>query len=186
MSIRDPQSATPDPGALLLVGRAGKPHGVRGEVKVIPETDDPARFDALETVYLGATPEGAVPYAVESVRTQHTKRGLTVLLKLAGLAGKDDAAALRGLAVYAHEADLPPLGDDEFFLHDLVGLAVFTDDDAAVGTVRDVMELPSHAVLVVAREGKADALVPAVPAFIDDIDFDAGRLVVNAIEGLFE
>lgn len=186
MSRRD-ASARPAPDELLLVGRVGKPHGVRGELKVIPETDDPARFEDLATLFIGPSPAEAAPHGVEGVRFQQTKRGLTVLVRLDGVASVEAASALRRQEVYAREADLPPLGDDEFFLHDLVGLDVYTDaHEAPLGTVRDVLDLPMHPVLVVARRGQPDVLVPAVPEFLDEVDLDAGRLVVRPIEGLIE
>ncbi len=80
---------------------------------------------------------------------------------------------------------MPPLADDEFFLHDLVGLAV--EDEAGVprGTVVEVMDLPMHRVLVVRGGDGTDTLVPDVPAFVASVDVAAGRLVVVAVEGLF-
>ena len=168
------------------MGRVGKTHGLRGEVKVIPETDDPKRFEALETVFLGKTPTQATPHAIASVRLQHTKRGPTVVLKLKGVDTVDGAAALRRLSVFARREDLPPLADDEFFLHDLIGLDVLTDQGEAVGTMADVLEMPANNVYVVSRPGLPDALIPAVPAFIDEVDIEGGRLVVRPIEGLLD
>lgn len=171
---------------LLLVGRVGKTHGVRGELKVIPETDDPNRLTELDTLYVGTTPDAATAYTIESIRFQPSKRGITVILKLQGYDSMEAATALRGLHVYAHEDDLPPLADDEFYLHDLIGLDVMTDAGEPVGTVKDVMELPAQVTLIVARDGQPDVLIPAVPAFLDDIDFEASRLIIRPIEGLLE
>ena len=177
----------PNPETLLLVGQVGKTHGVRGEVKVIPETDNPEHFARLETVFLGPQPEAAAPYAVMSVRFQRGKRGLTVVLGLDGVETVEQAAALRRQAVFAREEDLPPLDADEFFFHDLIGLDVVTEQDEQVGVVTDVLELPAHPVYVVARPGQPDAMIPAVPAFIADVDVHgARRLVVRPIEGLLD
>ena len=196
MEIQNPKSkiqheAQPtdavNPDDLLLVGRIGKTHGVRGEVKVIPETDDPERFASLDVVFLGRTPEDAAPHPVTSVRFQQSKRGLTVVLGLEGIETVEQAAALRQQAVFAFEEDLPPLDDDEFFLHDLIGLDVVTEEGERIGAVKDVLELPAHLVYVVTRPDKPDALIPAVPAFIADVDVHgAQRLVVRPIEGLFD
>ena len=170
----------------LLVGRVGRPHGVRGEVKVVPETDDPERFGDLEHVYLGRHADAATAYTVESVRYQHASRGLTVVLKLEGVASREAAEALRNQEVYAARDDLPPLAEDELFLHDLIGLAVVTEAGETVGTVSDVLQMPAHDLYVVARDGRADAMIPAVPEFVVEIDMDGGRLVVRPIEGLLE
>lgn len=181
-----PRAADNPADTLLLMGRIGKPHGVMGEVKVVPETDDPQRFDDLKTVYVGERPEQVQAREVVSVRHQHTKRGLTVLLKLASVEDREAAASLRGLYVFAHEDDLPPLEDDEYYLHDLIGLRVQTEAGETVGTVDDILEMPGNEVLVVARPGAADVLIPAVSAFIAEIDFDAGQLTIRPIEGLLE
>ena len=186
MEIHNPQSTIPNPEALLLMGRVGKTHGLRGEVKVIPETDDPKRFALLETVFLGKVPEEATPHAIVSVRLQHTKRGPTVVLKLEGIDTVEGAATLRRQSVFAREEDLPPLADDEFFLHDLIGLDVLTDQGKAVGTVTNVLEMPANNVYVVSRPDRPDALIPAVPAFIDDVDIAGRRLVVRPIDGLLD
>ena len=177
---------TADPDALLIVGRTGKPHGVMGELKVIPETDDPDRIEALETLYLGSTPDSVQPYGVDSVRYQQTKHGLTVIVHLDGITDRDAASALRGQSVFAHEDDLPPLEDGEYYLHDLIGLSVRLESGDEIGKVADVMELPGHEVLVVARPGQPKAMIPAVPEFIDELDLEAGFLVVRPIEGLLD
>lgn len=170
----------------LLIGRVWRPHGVRGELKVIPETDDPERFGALERVFLGTSPEAAREYRVQSVRFQPSKRGVTVVLKIEGIATFEDAEAVRHQDVYAEEEDLPPLGEDEIFLHDLIGLDVVTDAGEPVGTVADVLVMPAHNVYVVSREGGDEAMIPAVPEFVLGIDLEAGKLVVRPIEGMLE
>lgn len=175
-----------DPEALLLVGRVWRAHGTRGEIKMIPETDDPQRLADLETLYIGSDPEHAAPYRVEAVRFQYPKRGPIVLLQLETVNAREEAESLRSFRVYADVEDLPPLSDDEFFLHDIVGLQVVTDADEPVGTVREVLDLPGQNLAVVQREGAADALVPLVPAFIATLDFDAQTLVIRPIEGLLD
>ncbi len=169
---------------LLLVGRIGRPHGVRGEVKVVPETDDPARIEALGTLHVGADAERARPQAVEHVRMQHTRRGPLALVKFAGVDAREAAEALRGLLVFARPADLPPLAEGEAFVHDLVGLRVVSEEGEDVGTVKDVLQAPAHALYVVDRPGGPDALIPAVGAFVSSVDLEAGRLVIRPIEGL--
>ena len=169
------------------MGRVLKAHGTDGEVKVAPdETDDPARFEGLDTVHLGRSPGRTAPRRVEGVRHQTTKRGPLVLLKLAGTDDRTAAETLRRQRVYAPESDLPPLDDDERFVHDLVGLAVVTEDGERLGTVEGVEQTAAHDLFVVAREETDDpAMIPAVEEFVRDVDLDAGRLVVRPIEGMF-
>src|SRR5690606_12968758 len=114
-----------------------------------------------------------------------------VLRRLGGVDAREDAEALRGLSVYAAEADLPPLEAGEVYLHDLIGLTAWTVDEAgepaeAVGIVRDVLEGGAQLLFVVARDGVPDVLVPDVPEIVRAVDVGAGRLLLDPPEGLFD
>ncbi|MEM1126232.1 MAG: ribosome maturation factor RimM [Bacteroidota bacterium] len=174
-----------DPDALLQVGRVWRPHGVHGAIKVIPESDDPAHLLKLPTLYLGETPTSAVAFSVQTARMATGKKGPHLLIELDGVQGRDAATALRGRRVYALDTDLPPLADDEVYLHDLVGLAVILEDGTPVGVLDNILDLPAHHVYVVRRsDGHPDALIPAVPPFIVNIDLDAAQVVIAPIEGM--
>lgn len=175
-----------DAESLFLVGRIWRAHGVRGEVKVIPETDDPERFEDLRVVFTGKTANTVDRREVESVRLQPTKRGILVVLKLRNVDSRDEAEMLRKLSVYAHGEDLPPLDEDEFFLHDLIGLQVVAEDGEEVGVVENVLELPAHEVLVVSRPGASSSMIPVVPEFVVEIDLEAEQITIRPIEGLIE
>jgi 16S rRNA processing protein RimM len=173
------------------MGRCGRAHGVRGEVKVFPETDDPARFGALRRVFVGPSAGEARAHEVARARFQPQKGRTLVLLDLADVRSREEAEALAGQYVYAAEEDLPALEAGEVYLHDLIGLAVWTvgEDGApaeAVGTVRDVLTGGAQLLLTVARDGAPDVLVPDVPEIVRDVDVPAGRILVDPPEGLFE
>jgi 16S rRNA processing protein RimM len=107
-----------------------------------------------------------------------------VVVKMVGVDSREDTEAYRQMSVFADAEDLPPLEEDEFFIHDLVGLDVSDEDGGAVGTVTDVLHLPAQDVLVVSRSGREPAMIPVVDEFIVDIDVEARRIVVRPIEGL--
>ena len=191
-----PSDSTPDspsptyadvaPEAMVQVGFVFRAHGMEGELKVNPEhTDDPARFEELDTVYLGRSPHAVTRHEIASVRYQETKRGTTVILGLADVASRSDAEAVMKQKVFADEADLE-LADDEIFIHDLVGLSVVTEAGETLGTVANYMEMPAQDVFVVHRPEAGEAMIPAVEDFIVDIDLDGGHLVVRPIEGLLD
>ena len=191
-----PSDSTPDspsptyadvaPEAMVQVGFVFRAHGMEGELKVNPEhTDDPARFEELDTVYLGRSPRAVTRHEIASVRYQETKRGTTVILGLADVASRSDAEAVIKQNVFADEADLE-LADDEIFIHELVGLSVVTEAGETLGTVANYMEMPAQDVFVVHRPEAGEAMIPAVEDFIVDIDLDGGRLVVRPIEGLLD
>ncbi|MEX0821575.1 MAG: ribosome maturation factor RimM [Rhodothermales bacterium] len=171
---------------LLLMGRIWRPHGLDGEVKIIPETDDPKRFEDLEVVHTGRTASTTETRAVEKVRFQTTKKGTLVIVKLEGVDSREKAAELNKSSVFVRREDVPPLADDEYFVHDLIGLTAVLDEGGEIGLVDNVLDLPGQNVLVIAREGREPAMVPAVPEFVRSIDLTSGRVVIRPIEGLLE
>ncbi|HYE94706.1 MAG TPA: ribosome maturation factor RimM [Rubricoccaceae bacterium] len=181
-----------DPNALLLMGHCGKAHGVVGEVKVYPVTDDPTRFEDLARVFVGETAGTVREHRVERVRLQPVKGGALVILKLEGVSDRTAAEGLRSQGVYAHPDDLPALEEGEVFLHDLIGLSVVGVDEAgepagsALGTIADVLTGGAQTLFVVRRAGQPDVLVPDVPDIVLDVDVPAGRILIRPPEGLFE
>lgn len=180
------RSDVPAPETLIRLGQIFRPHGVHGELKVAPETDDPTRFEALDTVYVGPDEGRVTLHRITSVRYQETKRGITVILQLDGIADRGDAEVVAKQHLYATEDALPPLEEDELFVHDLIGLDVVTEDGETVGTLSNVLPMPAHDIYVVHRPGHAEQMIPAVDDFIVEIDLEAGRLVVRPIEGLLD
>lgn len=174
------------PDTLLLVGTVGRPHGITGELKVIPETDDPDRLRGLDRVYVGPSPEQARERMIEGLRFQPNKHGIAALVQFAGVVGREGADLLRGQKVFAAADDLPPLEDGEVFIHDLIGLAVVTEDGEVVGTVKDVLSGTAQPLLVVQRDGKPDALVPDVDEIVTLVDLDAEQITIAPPEGLLE
>ena len=175
-----------DAPELIRVGRLTRTHGVRGDLKMHPDTDDVRHLDGVDTLHVGADAASARPYAVEALRAMPTRQGTTVLVRFAGIASPEAADGLRGQGVYADAGVLPPLSDDEYFLHDLVGLAAEDEDGAPLGRVVDVVEMPAHPVVVVETAAGERVMVPAVPAFVADIDADGRRIVLRTVEGLFD
>lgn len=179
--------STIDPDELILMGRVMRGHGIKGEVKVFCETDNPRRFESLDRVFLGRDIYSAAPHEIESVRYQeHAKKGTLVLLKLADVDDRTAADQLRNAEVYSTADDLPPLDEGQLFLHDMVGLRVEMEDGTLVGEVKDMMRLPAHDTFVIAREDKPDALVPDVEEFVVSLDMEERLLRIAPIEGLLE
>jgi 16S rRNA processing protein RimM len=164
---------------LLVVGRVGRAHGIRGEVSVEIRTDDPdARFtpgSSLATEDLG-------PLTVETVRT-HVDR---LLVRFAGIEDRSAAETLRGVLLLVDSSEVPPTVDpDEFHDHELIGLAAVTADGADLGEIVDV-EHHGQDLLVLRRTAGGDALVPFVSAIVTDVDVPGGRIVLDPPPGLLE
>jgi 16S rRNA processing protein RimM len=173
----------------LVVGRVVKSHGVRGELVVEVRTDAPeerfavgARLDAKPG--RDARPGAPRSYTVESAR-EHSGR---LLVRLVGVDDRSAADALRGTLFVVDSADLPPSEDpDEFYDHELEGLAVRLTDGTPIGAVREVLHSPGGELLAV--ESCADGreiLIPFVTAIVPTVSVADGVIVIDPPEGLLE
>ena len=178
--------AATDERVLLMVGRVIRSHGIRGELKVLPESDNPERLLDLPQVFIGEQESATTAFPVAAARFQQTKKGLAVLMTLEGISTRDDADALRKQVVYALQNDLPPLESGEYFLHEIIGSKVETDSGKEVGELKEIMELPAHDIYIVKRQGLPDVMIPAVPEFIEKVDVDEKLIVIRPIEGLLD
>ncbi len=169
---------------LLLVGRMVRPHGIKGECKVIPESDDPDRVRSLKRIWLGSSPETARSFSVEKARLQNSKRGITILMQFSGIESLDDAQRLGKPLVYGHVDDLPPLQDGEYYLHDLIGIEVLSEEGESFGTLKDICETQAHPLYVIDRPDNRETFIPAVPEFIVSTDTDQRQMIIRCIEGL--
>jgi 16S rRNA processing protein RimM len=177
-----PTASGPD---LLLVGIVVRPHGLRGELVVDIRTDSPEERFAAGSVLERTSADGVAAgvLTVESARP-HSGR---MLVRFTEAPDRTAAEALRGSRLLVDPAALPPTGDpDEFHVHQLEGLAAELVDGTVVGTVREVVHGPGGELLVLARAGAPDALVPFVRAIVPTVDLDGGRVVLDPPEGLLD
>ena len=166
----------------LVVGRVGRPNGVQGELTVEVRTDDPdARF-APGSV-LRTEPADRGPLTVAEVRPR--SGGLVVAFE--GVTDRPGAEALRGTTLVVDSASLPPLeAEDEWYDHQLVGLAVETVSGGKVGEVTEVVHAAGTDLLAVRAPDGRELLVPFVGAIVPTVDVAGGRVVVDPPEGLLD
>jgi 16S rRNA processing protein RimM len=165
----------------VTIGRIVALFGVRGEVKVLPETDIPNRFSQLGEVYAGP----------ERQRLRITKaspyRESMVLLRLAGIDSANAAEALIGQALTIPLAQLPALPADQYYIHDLIGLRVESSAGQKLGVITDILATGANDVYVVRETGSGrDVLVPAVKEMVKRVDIAAGIIVIDPLPGLFD
>ncbi len=165
----------------VVVGRIGRPHGLRGEVTVQVTTDDPdGRFAA--GAVLGTDPGSRGPLTVTGMR----RSGPVLVIGFDGITDRDAAETLRGTLLTLDSATLPvPDDPDEFYDHQLIGLSVLDRSGTVLGTVAEVMHPPASPVLVVNRPDGSEELVPFVSAIVPVVDLEAGSLVVEPPDGMF-
>jgi 16S rRNA processing protein RimM len=166
----------------LVVGRIGRPHGVRGEVTVDVRTDDPdARFATGSS--LRADPAERGPLTVAAV---HPRSG-GLVIAFEGVGSREAAEALRGTVLVVDSTELPEIEDaDEWYDHQLVGLAAVDPAGAALGEVADIVHAPASDLLVVRDADGREHLVPFVRELVPAVDVPGGRVVVDPPEGLFD
>ncbi|TDB81596.1 ribosome maturation factor RimM [Actinomadura sp. KC216] len=164
----------------LVVGRIGRPHGVRGEVTIDVRTDEPdIRFAAGTEIV--TDPAAAGPLTVERVRW-HSGR---LLVRFAGIGDRDAAEELRGTWLVVDADEIPPSADpDDFHDRELIGLAVVTAEGADVGRVADVLHHGQDLLVVDGPAG--ETLVPFVTALVPEVDVPGGRLVIDPPPGLLD
>jgi len=172
-------SATPE---YLILGEVLRPHGIRGELRVRILTAHPDHLSELETVYLGRDPmkSTATVYRVEHIRMHQAY----ALLKLKGIDDRDQADRLRTLYVMAALEDAVPLEDDEFYLYQLIGMAVETVDGEKLGTVAEVLETGANEVYIIDSPKYGELLVPVLDDVVLKIDTDASLIIVKLPDGL--
>lgn len=184
----------PAPGAVdeVVVGRVGRPHGVRGELSVEPRTDEPERRFAAGSALLGRregpgptpAPASTGESLIVAASRWHQHR---LLVRFEEVTDRDAAEALRGLVLTVRvREDEAPEDPEEYYDHQLVGLAVLTTEGTPVGEVSEVMHTGAQDLLVVRRDGREDALVPFVAALVPEVDLAGRRLLVADRPGLLE
>jgi 16S rRNA processing protein RimM len=160
---------------LLAVGRITRAHGIRGEVAVQALSEVPDRFIPGSTLRL----EDGRPLTVEKARTHHRRH----LIKFEEVADRNEAEALRGQILLVPAADAPPIEEDgRFWVHQVVGLDVVTEDGRALGKIREVQANPAND-LWLTDEG---ALIPAVRQVVRAVDLDRGVVTVHELPGLLD
>jgi 16S rRNA processing protein RimM len=169
----------------VVVGRIGRPHGVRGEVTVEVRTDDPDLRFVPGTV-LRTDPADRGPVTIAARRWHRDVLLLTIETPSGPLESREDAEQLRNTELLVPVAELPPLEDPEsFYDHQLVGLVARLPDGSELGVVTAVRHEGAE-LLVVRRPDRGELLVPFVAAIVPTVDVGAGFVVVDPPEGLLE
>lgn len=166
---------------LLQVGVITSTHGVRGEVKVFPTTDDNARFKQLKECYVEYKNE-MQPVKVQGVKFFKNM----VILKFDGIDNINDVEKYRQCKLFVDREHAVALEEDEYFMTDLIGLHVEKEDGTALGTLTEIIPTGANDVYVVTGQEKKEWLFPAIKECIMKIDIPTGRMVVRMMKGMEE
>ena len=164
---------------LLQVGVITQPHGVRGEVKVFPTTDDPVRFMKLKKVILDTGKEKL------DLEVEHVKFFKQfVIVKFKEFDNINDIERYKRCPLLVERKDAVELEEDEYFIADMIGIQVVTEDDEPFGTLKDVMETGANDVYVIDTEEHGEVLVPAIRECILDVDIENQKMKIHLMDGL--
>ena len=163
----------------LVVGQIVAPFGLKGDVKLLPQTDFPDRLTTHEMLYLG--PDHRPLHLMDA----HPHGGV-LLLHFADIDDIDAAEKLRGQEVTIPANEAAPLAEDQYYIHDLIGLRAIHVNGVELGMVADVLGGAAQDLLVVRRAGVADVLVPLVKALVPTVDLATRTLTIDPPLGLFD
>lgn len=167
---------------LIAIGQVTKAQGLRGEIRIKPLTDFPERFQTLQDLFLCKEDEIQIK-SMESVRYANKN----IIIKFKGVDTRTEAERLVGWTMKIEEHQTVELPEDTFFVHDVIGAAVFSDEETRIGRVTDVYQFPAQDLLVVKSdtEGK-EHLIPIVDEFIKKIDLKEKKIIVHVLDGLLD
>lgn len=165
----------------LQIGKIANTHGVKGEIKVLPLTDDPSRYETLDWVYIDKNGK-LEKNTIEGVK--YFKN--FVILKLKGLDNPEDAEKLKNMFLVIDRENAVKLPEGSYFVCDLIDCEVFDEQGVRLGVVSNIIETGSNDVYVVKCEGKKDILVPALRSVVLEISIKDRFIKVKLPEGLVD
>ncbi len=166
---------------LLQVGAIAQTHGIHGEVKVFPMTDDVKRFQKLKEIILDT---GREKMTLEIEGVKYFKK--FVILKFKGIDNINDIERYKGKSLYVTRENAVKLGRDEYFIADLIDLEVFDEDGNYLGVLTNVIETGANDVYEVRFEDGREVLLPAIKQCILDIDMENRKMKVHIMDGLLD
>lgn len=166
---------------LLQVGIISSTHGVRGEVKVFPTTDDVRRFKKLQEVLLDVGEE-QVQLKIESVKFFKQ----FAIIKFQGYDSINDIEKYKGKSLFVSRENAVKLEKDEYFIADLIGMQAVSDDGSLKGCLRDIITTGANDVYVIDLEDGRELLLPAIKECVLEVNLEDNRMQIHVLEGLLE
>ena len=174
---------------LLIVGTITSPHGVHGEVKIFPQTDDVRRFKKLKEVYLDTGKKSGGNSETEKMLLHPESVKFFkqfVIIKFKEFNSMNEVEGLRNKELLVDREHAVKLSKDEYFIADLIGLKVYRTDDSFLGELTDVLQTGANDVYVVKKEDGSEILLPAIKECIMGVDMEKRTMQVYIMPGLEE
>ncbi len=163
---------------MLEVGKIVNTHGLRGEVKVVPWTDYPEQFEDIDKVFTADGNE----YNIKNVKYQKSN----IILRFAEIADINDAEKLKGKTLLTQRSALDELPEGVYYVADLIGIKVISDEGEALGEISDVLQTGANDIYEVKRDGKKPLLLPVIDSVVLNVDTQKRIATVHLMEGLLD
>jgi 16S rRNA processing protein RimM len=166
---------------MLRVGVFANTHGVRGEIKVFPTTDDVTRFKKLKKIYLD---KGTEKMELEIASVKYFKN--MVILKFKGIDNINDIEKYKGKDLLIERKQAVKLEEDEYFICDIIGASVVNEEGENIGTLTEVLKTGANDVYVVEKKDGGEVLIPVIDDCVLDLDFDEKIVTVRLMAGMMD
>ncbi|MFO7760796.1 MAG: ribosome maturation factor RimM [Thermodesulfobacteriota bacterium] len=168
----------------VLIGKVGKPHGVKGEIRITPFSGDTEKLAGYSTLLLA-------PDKIDGKKRKYKllkgySQGDCAVISLLGIDNRNDAEQVRDYNIWLAREDLPELSDSEFYWHDFEGKEVYTRQGAYLGRVRNLISNGFHDTLVISGESRREYMIPVCSGFVQGPDDKKDMIVVSPPEGLLD
>ncbi|WP_010243547.1 ribosome maturation factor RimM [Acetivibrio cellulolyticus] len=165
------------------IGKVVNTHGVKGEIKVVPLTDDPNRFNKLKSAFIASEiSENMQKYNFEGIKFHKN----FVLLKLKGIDDPNEAEKLKDKFIIIDREDAVKLPEGSFFVCDLINCEVYDEKENKLGVLIDILQTGSNDVYVVRDENKKEILVPALKSVVKEVSIEDKKIIVELPQGLID
>jgi len=172
-------------GKLYSVGKVVNTHGVRGELKVVPQTDFPEERFAKGSRLIVVNPQNEADRMAVQVESARLNKNVYIV-KLKGHVNINEVLPYKGWELKVAEEERKPLDEGEYYYHEIIGCTVITDDEEELGTVSEILAPGANHVWVVERPKGKQVLLPVIDDVILDVDVEAKRIRVHLMEGLID
>lgn len=162
---------------ILEIGKVVNTHGIRGELKIQPWCDDPVIYSELEYIYIDGK-----RYDIE--RARFHKNCEIVAVK--GICNINDAELLKDKTVTVEREMLGELPEGRYYIVDLIGLCVKTDDGKEIGFIEDVFNTGSNDIYQIKRKEKKSVLIPAIPDVVREVNIESGYVIITLMKGMID
>ena len=166
---------------LYAIGRFGRPHGVRGDIRFWPFNPDSTLLKKSRSIRIGRAADETEIYHLQTIRQD--AKGFVVRLK--EFNDRDDVRCLTNQTWFEDRVDFPELSEDEIYYADLIGMMARTEEGEDIGPIKDVVDVGPNSILVIGYRGR-EVMVPNVDAFVLRMNTEAGDVIIRPLDGLLD